>query len=605
MFDDDDGYYDGPEWPPSGDDGGRGFEADRNLLRVAGMIVALAVVIIALILPPISILDNGDGGSESSGGIVTKVRGSVPALPEGLEAVSALYDIEVADPITGPATLTVRLSKQTGDATNLAFYTYADSHWERLAAVQLADGGRAASGEAPSVPANIAVLRRTAFSQTVGLLLGPGQTADPAAPAEAVVSVLAAMPVGGGEELELSGKLQGGLSGQYLGVTSTTNVEAAAVNRILGDPAAIKRHIEAIVSAAQTTNATGVHIDYTAVDGGRRPAFTSFIEQLAAQLRPAGRGLVVTVATPPSANDPGGYDWVPLAAAADTLWLRAPSDPAAYYEQLEPALQAKRDSGFDLRKVALVVDRSSHDRSSEGAGTLSLHTALTTASALQTKLDQGIAPGGAVTLVGTNIDQGGGDSGIRWDDRAKSVTFTYTDRSIQHAVWIENRFSVAFRLDLARRYGLGGVIVASAAQDDELPDVWNLISRYLDGGTVQLEMPYGPYLQPQWIASEGKIDLGATNGLAVWNAPARPGIYEVTLIVSDGVIFVGQQLSLRVAEAQREPTPAATTATPTPSRTATAVPTSAPTVVPATATATPTSGATSTTTATVTSTASN
>ena len=234
-----------------------------------------------------------------------------------------------------------------------------------------------------------------------------------------------------------------------------------------------------------------------------------------------------------------------------------------------------------------------------------MRTALTTASALQTKLDQGIAPGGAVTLVGTNIDQGGGDSGIRWDDRAKSVTFTYTDRSIQHAVWIENRFSIAFRLDLARRYGLGGVIVASAAQDDELPDVWNLISRYLDDGTVQLELPYGPYLQPQWRASEGKIDLGATNGLAVWNAPARPGVYEVTLIVSDGVIFVGQQLSLRVTEAQREPTPAATTATPTPSRTATAVPTPTPTVVPATATATPTSGATSTSTATATSTASN
>ena len=595
MFEDDEGYYDGPGWPPPpGDDGGGGFEADRNLLRVAGVIVALAVVIIVLILPPISILDRGDGASDSSGGVVTKARGSLPALPEGLEAVSALYDIEAPDTITGPATLTVRLSKQVDDAKNLAFYAHVDGRWQRLAAVQPADGGRAASGEVPAVPANIAVLRRTAFAQTMGLILEPGQAADLAAPAGGIVSVLAGLPVGGGEELELSARLQGGLSGQYLGITTATNVEAAAVNRILGDPAAMKRHADAIVSVAQTANAAGVHIDYTAVDSARRAAFTSFIQQLAAPLRAAGRGLVVTVATPPSATDPGGYDWVALAAAADMLWLRPPSDPAAYYEQLEPALRAKRESGFDLRKVALVVDRRSRDRSSEGIRTLSQRDALTTASIVQPRLEQGITPGRAVTLVGANIDQEGGDTGIRWDERARSVTFTYSDRSNLHTAWIENRFSMAFRLDLARRYQLGGVIVEAAGKDETLPDVWNLIAQYLEDGTVRLELPYGPYLQPQWRASEGKIDLAASAGMAVWTAPARPGVYEVTLIVSDGVIFVGQQLSLRVAEQQREPTPAAATAAPT--ATATATRTATPAAATPTRTATPASTATATST---------
>lgn len=606
--------YDDPRWPPPparGGDDGEGYEADRSLLRVAAVIVALAAVIIVLIIPPISILDRGDGATESSEGIVAQSQGSVPDLPEGLEAVSAFYDLDADDTVTGARTLTVRLSRQTEDATNLAFYTHVDDEWQRIAAVQPVDGGRAASGEVPSVPENIAVLRRTAFAQALGLILRPGESVDPAAPVGGIVSVLAGVPVSGSEDIELSDALAGGLSEQYLGVSTATAAEAASVNRILADPAAIRRHVDAIAGAAETANASGVHVDYSAVDPALRAAFTSFIEQLTARLRTTNRGIVVSVGTPPSPTDPGGYDWVPLAAVVDALWLRAPVDPAVYYEQLEPGLQAKRDSGFDLNKVALIVDRRSHERSDEGVRAISRLDALTTASVVQARLEQqGITPGRAVTVVATNLDQSAGNSGLRWDDPAKSVTFSYTSGSAQRTVWIENRLSMAFRLDMARRLGLGGVVVEAAAQDPGLPDVWNIVARHVEDGRVKLETPYGPYLRPQWSASGGQIELGASEGLAVWNAPAQMGVYEVRLVVSDGVIFVGQELSLRVAEQQREPTPVPGTATPgvTPTAIATASPTEAPTstaTAAATATATETVSPTATETASATSTAEN
>ncbi|MBX7110429.1 MAG: hypothetical protein K1X87_01100 [Dehalococcoidia bacterium] len=558
-----DSEYD-DEWPPApparrGDGGS--FEADRNLLRVAGLIGILAAVILILVLPPISILDRGNGGTTAAPGeVVTKARKSLPALPEGIEAASAFYDIAASASNQGPATLTVRLSQQTNDGRNLAFYTYADGQWERLAAVEPADGGRAARGEVPFVPSNIAVLRRTSFARTPGLIIAPGQTPDLAAPTGGVISVLAGAPAAGGEDIEISSQLQGGLADRYLGVSSATLAQAAAVNRILADPNAIKRHVDAIVGAAQRTNAAGVHLDYTAVDPARRAAFSSLVEQLSIQLRATRRGLVVTVATPISANDTGGYDWGALAAAADALWLRPPADPALFYEQLEPALVTRRDSGFDLRKVSLVVDRHSHDHATEGTSALSLQDALATAAVLQARVDQTITPGREVTIVGANISQDEGDSGLRWDDRAKSVVFSYAERTNQHMVWLENRFSMAFRLDLARRYGLGGVTVDGAGQDDALPDVWNVVARYLEEGKVHLEYPYGPYLQPQWVATDGRIDRGASGGLAVWSAPNRTGVYDITLVVSDGVIFVGRQLSLRVAEPQREPTPTASAA---------------------------------------------
>jgi hypothetical protein len=61
---------------------------------------------------------------------------------------------------------------------------------------------------------------------------------------------------------------------------------------------------------------------------------------------------------------------------------------------------------------------------------------------------------------------------------------------------------------------------------------------------VTLVKPNGSLLKPYWEASEGALDGGA-KGAVVWTAPA-PGTYEVTLVVSDGVVRVGQRLSLEV-----------------------------------------------------------
>jgi hypothetical protein len=135
-------------------------------------------------------------------------------------------------------------------------------------------------------------------------------------------------------------------------------------------------------------------------------------------------------------------------------------------------------------------------------------------------------------------------------------------------VWVENRFSMAFRLDLARRFGLGGVVVESAAKDDGLPDVWNTVLAYAEERNVHLETPYGPYLQPAWRATEGQVESAARSGSAVWRAPQRAGVFDVTLVVSDGVLFIGQKLSLRVAPPAATATPGGTS-TSTPTATAT------------------------------------
>ena len=608
-----------------GRDGGD-FDVDRGLLRVIGVIVLLAIVIAGLVLPPVSLLDRGDG---TSSGIVTRARESTPPLPDGIVALSALYDIEVPANLAGAATLTVKLSEQISDAENLAFYTYQGDRWTRLASATAVDGGRAAQGEVDAVPSTIAVLRRVALARSLGLIVDTGEAPDPSASGVSIVSVLASGPALEGAETAgslsyepaaLDAARAAGSAAVYLGLSAPAGAPAEAVDRMLGTPALIEAHVEDIVAAATRTEAAGVHLDYLAVDAARRGPFTSFVRNLAQALAARSMGLVVGVPTPPSAAsgaDGHAYDWAALTEAADVLWLRPPADPASYYEQLEAVLEAHRAEGVDLRDVWLVVDRYSRERSAGGVTALSLRDAMTLASLLRTRLDDGISPGDAVAISGVNIDQEAGNTGMQWDERARAVSFAYAGRDGRHNVWIENRFSTAFRLDLARRFGLGGAVVTAAAEDAALPEIWNTVATFVEEGAARLELPYGPYLEPRWQASRGEIE-GGESGVIVWRAPQQDreqvGVYDITLIVSDGVVFVGQQISLRVAASVEAPaaqpgqppapatneqpaqqrtsesneeavteTPPAPTAAPTPTAvpTPTATPTPTPTPTPA------------------------
>ena len=580
-------------------DGGFGapddFDIDRGLLRLIGVIVVLGVVIAALVLPPISILERGGGGSSS---IVTKARDSLPEAPDGLVALSALYDIEVPESLSGPATLTVNLAEEAPDATNLALYSFDGGAWRRLGAALVVDGGRAAEGQVDAVPQTIAVLRRVAQARSLALIVDAGERPDPAAGDASIVSVLAAGPAldglldGDGAEGSLrvdAGALDAARAGSdaalYLGVTAPPGAAAETVDRILGAPALADAHIADIVAAAERERAAGVHVHYVAVDAARRDAFTAFVRKLGEALTTANMALAVSVPTPPG-PDTGAYDWAPLAASAGVLWLQAPADPAGYYEQLEALLTMQRDEGVDLGSISLVLDRQSHARVAEGIEALSLREALTLASAMRTAIDGGIAPGEAVTLSGVNINREAGSTGLHWDERAAAVSFAFADRGGPHTVWVENRFSVAFRLDLARRFGLGGVVVAPATEDETLPAIWNTVATFVAEGAVPLELPYGPYLTPGWFPSGGAIEGNGDGGTAVWRAPQQVGVYDIGLRVSDGVVFVQQEISLRVtAEGEQpepavEPTPEPAEPTPEPAAEPSAEPTPEPAVEP-------------------------
>jgi hypothetical protein len=341
----------------------------------------------------------------------------------------------------------------------------------------------------------------------------------------------------------------------YLGTIIPTDGSRSVLDALFGTPRLAELHAQRLVAAAVEVGADGVYVDYGPLDGALRSSMTRFVEQLATAAKARDLGIVVAVPVTEAANG-GAYDWRALAIAADQLWVKGPDGLDQYYTRMEDSLRAAREAQTPMDKLSLVVDRRSTERTPEGVRRITLREALTQASELRPRIGVGIAPGDAVTLEGVTLG-GPNASGLRWDDTARAVRFQYEGRGGARTVWIENRYSMSFRLDLARRFGLGGVTVAGATVDEGLPDVWGAVSQFVAEGGVRLEVPYGPYLQPAWRATDGAIE--GTGGLVVWRAPRNPGVYDITLVVSDGVVFVGQQLSLRVAAPEAAAAPAGST----------------------------------------------
>src|SRR4030042_981774 len=76
-----------------------GRERDPAPLIIGGTIIFLAVLILILVLPPLSLL--GDGGGDEAGqpqdvgrGITARVR-DMPSLPEGMVPRSSLFEMNV------------------------------------------------------------------------------------------------------------------------------------------------------------------------------------------------------------------------------------------------------------------------------------------------------------------------------------------------------------------------------------------------------------------------------------------------------------------------------------------------------------------------------
>lgn len=565
------------------DPGGGGDKQTRMILIGMGVVGLLLLI---LVLPPISLLSSGGGGngtedlpSTSSGDGTSTTTGTtirLPRVPEGYEALSPLYDKQddAASGKTGPFVVTVALAQAATDTRNLGIYTYQSNEWVRVANGVLQPGGLEVKGQVDQIPANLAVLRRTTTAIQVGGWLAPGaEVNQDALAAMNTVNLLGFAPAADGAITSTAVSAPPGQHSIVPTVRATSPTEIDAVNAILASPNLREVHINALVQLSLQTGNTGIDLDYRNINPARKADLTSFVGLLATSLHQNSRTLTLTLPTPAKAGvswDTGAYDWEALSTQADLIKLVGESDPSIYFARMDEVIKYL-DPRVDLKKVSLVISRRSIEKGTDGLISMSLNDALVLASTIELRTTAAITPGTSVVIVGKNIYQDDGATGVTWDPAAFAVSFAYPGRGGQRTVWIENSLSVAFKLDLVRRYGLGGVAFDDISNDPTAADIWAVVRTFGESGTVQLVAPNSTMLRPTWQVQAGSTDTGQ-KGNIVWKAPAQAGAYDIALIVSDGVIRAQQKIVLEVRAPSGTPAAGVTGTPGTPRPTVTITP---------------------------------
>jgi spore germination protein YaaH len=320
------------------------------------------------------------------------------------------------------------------------------------------------------------------------------------------------------------------------------------VDAILASPAHLDEHVTALVQLSLQTGNAGVDIDYADVSPARKADFTAFVTVLAGQLHQANRTLSVTLPSPTRSGvswDTGAYDWEEIVSQADLVKLRPEEDPSLFYQTVNDVLAFLGSRNVDLKKVALVVGRESYESASDGLTEMTLFQALALAAEIEVRTASTITPNSSVVIVGRNIFQDDGASGLGWDDQARAVSFDYPGRGGTRTVWLENSLSLAFKLELAASYGLAGVAISDVSDTPGKADYWEPLRTYSETGTVSPAAANSIMLRPSWEVQAGNPQAEAKGNL-VWTAPAQPGSYEVSLIISDGVIRASRTIQLQV-----------------------------------------------------------
>ena len=250
----------------------------------------------------------------------------------------------------------------------------------------------------------------------------------------------------------------------------SASFDAAPVSAMIHDPARCAAHVNTLVNETLTYGYDGIDVDYEALNGSAdREAFSLFVEELAAALHAHGK--LLSIAVHPKTGEPGSWDgpqaqdWTRIGAAVDRFrimtygyhWSTSEPGPIAPLWWMEDVMDFAT-SVVPPNRVYVGLHFYGHDWAGGSSSSL-------TWESTQTLLNTyGVAP------------QWRESEG--WRRAVAEPWFTYTDNAGRsHEVWYADEASIAARLELVRKYGLGGIAVWRLGGED--PANWSAIGAAL------------------------------------------------------------------------------------------------------------------------------
>lgn len=477
------------------------------------------------------------------------------AMPGNLVPISPVFALSDDGP---PPTL-LAIALPLGPADTLRdqaiFGYYADAGWTYLPGSVLNNEYVAQVNVLPDV---VALMQYAPAVSVAATTLELNDTLGDVASAINIVSPA-------GLELQANGTLTGSVAGgfglgQGYSVMPLVRGSAEAVNAMLADATATQTQIASVVDLVMTGNYNGVVLDYRGLDPARSPAFTSFVKALKAELARNNRTLVVVVPQPIRLNGSftaQGYDLARLASAADGLEIALADDPAQLKEEELRAMLSWLVVQTDRNKLRLRTSANS--------------LAVVNGQGIRIGYSEAISPLGGISLVaggeqvpiGSQVDVSleNMPADLYYNAEMRAQSFTYVNEAGETVtVYIAAPAMLAFQLQLASDYLLGGVSVEDLFNPDSAPGMVDALVQYKINAAAAIAQS-----QPEPLSFDVKLDgnmiasgpFDAT-GLLTFIVE-QPGTYEVVARLGSDVVD-----TLTVSTLAETATP---TVTPTPTAT--------------------------------------
>jgi len=240
--------------------------------------------------------------------------------------------------------------------------------------------------------------------------------------------------------------------------------DGALVSRIIADPALTTVNIESLVQLAVTKEYDGIDLDYENLNASDRPAFTSFVNQLAVALHANGKLLTVNVyaktSEPGTWSGPQAQDWWAIGQVADQVrimtyeyhWSTSGAGPISPVDWVGDVLAFARTT-IPAQKIMQGVPLYGYDWVGQ--------------SGVDVVWEQAMA---LVRQYGATV---------QWDAASASPWFEYLAKRTRHTVWFENASSVDAKLQVNAAYDAGGVSFWRLGGQD--PEVWSTLRNRLGG----------------------------------------------------------------------------------------------------------------------------
>lgn len=238
--------------------------------------------------------------------------------------------------------------------------------------------------------------------------------------------------------------------------TVTNDFDPVRVNAMLATDANIDAHVAVLTELAKRYD--GIDIDYESVYAGDRARFTIFTQRLGASVRAAGKQLSMTVhpktAEPGTWDGPQSQDWAAIGAAADRVRIMAYDAHWSTSEAggIAPLAWVDAVAAFAVTKIPAA--KINLGMPLYGYDWVGMRGEGLTWDLIQ---ERRLTYGAAV--------QRSADGSEPW--------FTYTASGTNHTVWYSDATSTRPKLDVIRRYGLGGMTFWRLGGED--PGVWDVV----------------------------------------------------------------------------------------------------------------------------------